>query len=374
MKFTIEPQMLSSILATVVKAVPVKPNEPILSNFLLEVKSDTLRVTATDGEIALRGLVKPDSVEADGSTTVPAKLLMDLVRTLPAGPAVFSLNENTLNISWATGNSNLPVFNPQDFVKIEVPAKAGAKQLSVTTDAIVKSLTKTLFAASHDVTNKKLLCGVYFDAEPGVVNMVATDTSKLVISTITSEEKANEPGSFILPSRSATILKSVLPKEQTLTIVYDEKNVRFAFGAVEMTARTIVGKYPNYKSVIPTGNDNILTVPCERLQDVLLRMKVVAEKTHSLVKAKLEFNCIDLTAEDLGMSTNGNEKIECDYDGSELTISLRSEDIVDILANVESEKVNIKFRDAVHAILIEPVGEENKPEPYKAIAMPYRVK
>ncbi len=374
MKFTIDSQILAAVLTDVVKAVPAKPVDAIMMNYLLEMnKEGILRVTATDGDIALRGLVKPDSVESEGTTTVPAKLLLDLVKTLPAGPVTFERDNaaNAAVISWKTGKSSLPIFDPSDFVRIAVPAKENAKQFTVTTDIIMKAIGKTLFAVSHDDA-RPVLTGIFFDVQPSGTNLVASDASKLVVMTIPTPE-VTEAASFILPAKAAIILKGILPKEQPLTVVFDQKNARFAFGSTELTTRTIIGKYPQYRSVIPTGNNNVLVVGRTALTDVLNRMKVVADRKTPIVKATVAFNAMDMSAEDLGMATKGSEHIDCDYDGQDITIGLKATTVADVLSNIDAEKVEVKFKDASHAILITPSGEEANDEPYQAIVMPYKL-
>lgn len=374
MKFTIDSQILTAVLTDVVKAVPAKPVEAIMMNYLLELnKEGILRVTATDGEIALRGLVKPDSVESEGTTTVPAKLFLELVKTLPAGPVTFERDNaaNAAVISWKTGKSSMPIFDPSDFVKIAVPSKDSAKQFTVTTDILTRALGKTIFAVSHDEI-RPVLTGIFFDVKPEGTNLVASDASKLVVMTIPTPE-VTEEASFILPAKAAAILKGILPKEQPLTVIFDEKNARFAFGSTELTTRTVVGKYPQYQSVIPTNNDNVLIAARNELIDVLNRMKVVADRRTPLVKATMSFNTMDMTAEDLGMSTKGSERIDCDYDGQDIAIGLKATTVTDVLSNIDAEKVQVKFMDARHAILITPAGEGAEEEPYQAIVMPYRI-
>lgn len=374
MKFTIDSQILAAVLADVIKAVPAKPVDANLKNFLLELNAEgILRVTATDGEIALRELTKTDALESEGAASLPAKLLLDLVKTLPAGPLTFEIDgaANAAVITWKTGKSSLPIFDPGDFVTIVVPRKEGANQLSTTTDTLLKAIGKTLFAVSHD-DFRPMLTGIYFDVHPGETNLVASDASKLVIVTMSTPNVEND-SSFILPAKAASIIKSVLPKEQTVTIVFNDKNARFAFGSTELITQTIVGKYPQYKTVIPTQNNNILAVRRSELIDVLNRMKVVANRNTPIVKASVTFNNMEMTAEDLGMATRGNERVSCDYDGEDIVIGLKATTVSEVLSSFDSEKVELRFMDGSHAILIAPSGETAKDEPYQAIVMPYKI-
>lgn len=375
MKFTIESQIITAMLTDIAKAVPAKPTLPILSNVLVEVSGELVRLTATDSEIALRGIVKPDTIEAaDGSsTTVPAKLLLDLLKTLPGGPVTFELQpvENSIKILWKNGESALPVFDPSEFVNIAVPEKDKEHTFDTTTDTLSKAIAKTLFAIGTDDI-RPVLKGLLFDIKSGETNIVASDASKLVIYKLKTPD-VREDASFILPGRSAAILKGTLPKEQPIKVVFDDKNARFAFGAMELTTRLVVGKYPAYHTIIPTKNENILVTDRSEIIGILRRMCVVADKHATIIKADMAFNSVCLSAEDLGLATKGSEKLECDYDGTEMKVGVKGPTLIDILSNIEADSIEIRLASPSKAILIQPAEGERNDEPYMGIVMPLRL-
>lgn len=371
MKFTIESQLLTTVLQDLAKAVPAKPALPILSNYLFELNGGLVRITASDGEIALRGVVRPDESDDKGRTTVPAKILLDLLKTLPGGPVTLEQKGEAIQVRWGTGDSVLPVFDPEDYIKVAVPEKDKAKSFSTTTDILTKALSKTVFAVGTDEA-RPALCGIFFDIQPGTSFIVASDASKLVVHAVDTPE-VTEESAFILPTKAATILKGILPKEQPVTIVYDGNNARFAFGNAELTTRLVVGKYPKYRTIIPTTNSNVLTVSRETLLNVLRRMAVFADKQVTLVKAQISYNLLTMTAEDLGLGVHGTEKAECDYDGTDILVGLKATTVAEVLSNISASEVEIRLSDERHAILIQPAPDERKDEPYEAVVMPYNL-
>lgn len=371
MKFSIESMLLTTVLQDLAKAVPAKPALPILSNFLFELNQGLVRITASDGEIALRGVVKPDESDDKGRTTIPAKILLELMRTLPGGPVTLEQKADSVQVRWGTGDSVLPVFDAEDYIKIAVPEKDKAKSFSTTTDILTKAIAKTVFAVGTDEV-RPALCGIFFDIRPTTSYIVASDARKLVVHALETPE-VTEESSFILPTKAATILKGILPKEQPVTIVSDGSNARFAFGSTELTTRLVVGKYPNYRTIIPTTNSNVLTASRETLLNVLRRMAVFADKQATLVKAKISFNLLTMTAEDLGLGVRGAEKAECDYDGNDILIGLNASVVTDVLSTISASEVEIRLSDERHAILIQPAPDERKDEPYEAVVMPYNL-
>ena len=373
MKITIESAVLTSLVANIAKAVPAKTALPILSNILIEANGEVLRITATDGEIALRGLVRPDELNAvkGEKTCVPAKLLLELLQTLPGGPVTIETLESQLKVSWERGESTLPSFPTEDFIKVAVPSKENAKTLETTTDTLSKAITKTLFAVAKDEI-RPILTGVYFDIQPGESQIVASDAARLVAYTIATPA-ITEPSSFILPGKSASILKTILPKELPVTVVHDEKNVRFVFGPMELTSRVVEGKYPQYKTIIPTNNNKAAIINKDVVLGALNRMCVLADKKATIVKANLSYNSITFTAEDLGLSVKGCERIECDYDGEDMNVGLKGPSIIELVSKMESESIEFRFKDARRAILIQPADDSRKDEPLLAVAMPYKL-
>lgn len=372
MKFTIQCQTLMQLLAAVSKATPSRSEDPILMNLLFELKKDMLRITATDGQITLRGLAKTDSVESEGKTTIPAKLLLELVKTLPSENITFTLQEKTIDIFWSTGESSIPVMSPESYPEIRVPDKNSEFGFTTTSDILIKAIGKTSFAA--DASDKHpALAGILFDNVSGQTSLVASDSQKLVVNVIKTENTKKD-SLFTLPLRASLILKSILPKETPVTVIHDDKSVRFVFGSTELSCQTIAEKFPAYQTIIPKNNTNVLTLSKDDLLMVLNRMSIVADKKTPIVKVSITSDKVQLEAQDLGLSTKGKETLPCKYDGEDITIGLKTYIISQSIANIETEEISISIENAKRAFLITPSGEGAEEENYKAVVMPYKVK
>ena len=370
MKFIIQSEAFARAAADLIRAVPAKSALPAMSNFLMELDKETLRITATDGEITLTGSVKPEKIESEGTVTVPAKILLDLLKTLPSGEVTVTSEEQTLDLSWSSGCSRIPTFPVEEFPKTDTPAE-DATSLETTTEVLTTAISKTIYAVGNEEI-RPVLMGIFFDLNPGRSFIVASDAQKLVCHAFDTPALAAK-ASFVVPTKSANILRGILPKEQAVKIVFDGKNALFESGAMRLTTRLIVGKFPNYRSIIPTKNSNVLVTNREALINALKRMSVFADRKTSLVKASLSYNKLVLEAQDLGMATRGTETIECDYDGQDLTIGLKAPVISETFSNLSSESIEVAFLDERHAILIQPSEEDRKDEPIEAVVMPYKV-
>lgn len=370
MKFTLDSATLAPVLTAVAKAIPAKPTEPILSGFLLEIKKETLRVTASDTEMAIRGLVKVEEAE-NGTTVIPAGLLVALSKALPAGNVSFETGDNCITARWKGGESTLPSMDPKDYINPSVPEK-DAEKVETVSDTLVEAIRKTVFAVKDDPTHPAI-SGLCFDINEAGMSLVGTDQKKMAKYDIPLTASV---GRFILPLKATGVLKSILPKETPVTIVYDQKNVRFCFGQMEVTSRLIMAKYPDYKRVFPdrTTNPNACTVMTNELLDSINRLSVVADKQSLIIKANLTYNKMALSAADFSMKTNGQETLETEYDGDEIEIGLVSTSLAEILSQVGQPNVTLSFKDSLRAMLVEPQTEDGKKDPYTAIVMPHRIR
>lgn len=372
MKLTIEKNVLLKALQDISKAIPAKPVIPILGNFLLEVKGDLLCLTAADGElIAMRCIVKPDACREPGRVTVPAKVLLDLIKVLPEGPVdIEETDHSSLQINAGFSESEIPVMDAAEYIDIMIPANTATK-FNISSERLAEAIGKTLYAvATEDI--RPALCGLYFDLKPGTSAVAASDSRKLVVYDIETPEISSENG-FILPSKAASIIKGVLPKDGVITVTFDDNNARFCFGNTDITTRLTTGKYPRYRSVIPTGNDKIVVMSRKSLLESLQRMSVVADKKSFIVKLSLNYNEMTLSSENLGTSTRGCDKLECDYDGEPMSIGLKVPVVIDTLSNIDAQNVEIRLKDPTKAVLVVPVKEEEKDEPVTALVMPIRL-
>ena len=182
-----------------------------------------------------------------------------------------------------------------------------------------------------------------------------------------------EEGEFILSSRAAKVLKEIVSKDDALAVEYDGRCAFFRTRTYELSCVTVAGKYPRYRTVIPEGNENVLSVERTKLLDVLKRMSVCADQRSAIIKVSLSFNEMNLTAQDLEMQTFATESLECDYDGDDMEIGFKAPFFIETVSSMDADGIEIRFKEPRKAILLQPSAEERKDEPFEAVLMPVLV-
>ncbi len=372
MKLNISSATLLKTLSDVSKAIPSKSALPILENFLFKMEGNLLEVTASDSELTLRTSVEVDSSTEGGSVAVPAKHIMDLLKELPDQPLkIRTEGDSTIECSWASGNSVLPYFPADDYPEIKT---AGDDAITVTFPAqsLIDGIAGTVYATADDEI-RPAMNGIFFDIDLDSTTLVASDSHKLICYT-TRAFQCTEKASFILHKKPAGVLKSILDKDaDDVKIAFDSSTVVFTFGSTMMVCRLIIGKFPEYRKVIPSNNANILKIDRAQLLNTVRRVAVCANKASNHIKFELAAGQLEITAQDLGFALAAYEKLACDYNGENLGIGFKSSFLIEILSNMTCGTVVMKFADPRRAALIVPAEEEEESEKICGILMPIMV-
>lgn len=372
MKLIISSSELLRSVMTVSKAIPVKSPLPILDNFLFNLNGDTLEITASDTELTLRTQITVDNAEEAGRIAVPAKHMMDLLKELPDQPlAIETVSDSVFECRWSSGKSTLPYFPAEDYPEITGTDETAATVVFPAV-SLLEGINNTIYATGDDEI-RPAMNGIFFDIDQKSTTLVASDSRKLMCYTA-SDVQSEVKASFILPKKAAAILKSIISKEaETVKITFDAKNAVFEFGNVLAICRLVVEKYPKYRDVIPQNNSNILKISRVQLLNTVRRVSVCANKASNHIKLDLSEGSLKVSAQDLGFSISAFEDIECQYDGTELSIGFKSSFLIEILSNLSCEELVIKFLDSKRAALILPAPEEEDSEKICGILMPIMV-
>ena len=372
MEFNVSSAELLKALTDVSKAIPAKTTLTILENFLFVLKGESLEITASDQELTLRTVVSVENVQQEGSIAVPARQMIDLFKTLPDQPVnIRTTSDSSFECVWSNGNSALPYFPAEDFPEIK-GAGEEAQKIVIPADNLVDGISSTIYATADDEM-RPAMNGIFFDIAPESTTMVASDSHKLICYT-TSDVQAAQQASFILHKKPAGVLKAIVDKaDGDVTVTFDNATAVFNFGQTMMVCRLVVGKYPRYRDVIPQNNANILKIDRALLLGTVRRVAVCANKASNHIKFDLKAGQLEITAQDLGFATEAYEKLECDYNGTDLTIGFKSSFLIEILSNMSCETVVMKFADARRAALIVPSEEEAETEKICGILMPIMV-
>jgi DNA polymerase-3 subunit beta len=330
---------------------------PILDNFLFTISGNELTISGSDLETTMTTSLEVESKE-EGSIAVPARILMDTLKTFPEQPLTFTVDPNNYGIEIASdqGRYKLTGQNPDEFPKM--PELENPTSLGIPANVLGRAISKTIFATGADEL-RPVMSGVYCEFSPESLNFVATDAHKLVRYTRT-DANADQESSFILPNKPLNLLRSQLERsEDTVTIEYNESNAFFHFGDNKLVCRLIEGKYPNYHAVIPDENPNRLSINREQFLSSIKRVSIFSNKTTHQVKLKVTGSELSISAEDLDFANEANERLTCSYEGEDMEIGFNAKFLIEMLDHLESDEVTLRMSAPNRAGLIVPNDKED---------------
>jgi len=351
MKFIISSQSLLKQLQTIAGVLNSSNTLPILDNFLFEINDKTLTVSCSDLESTMTSKLAIDA-KSDGSIAIPAKILIDILKTFPDHPLTFSIDEKlTVEISSDYGKYKLSGFAGEEFPKsptIEAPSTVNLSGF-----ILQRAIEKTIFASGNDDL-RPVMSGIFIQLSESDVTFVATDAHKLVRYRRT-DIKSPSAASFIVPKKPMNLLKGLLTSfDGEVTINYNESNASFSFGDSILTCRLIDGKYPNYEAVIPNENPNMLTVDRSAFSQSIKRVSIFANKTTHQVRLKINGSELNVSAEDIDFSNEANERLTCSYKGEAIEIGFNSRFLNEMLNNMDTEHVIFELSAPNRAGLLSP--------------------
>jgi len=367
MKFIVSSSYLLKQLQVLGGVINSNNALPILDNFLFELKNNELLVSASDLETTI---VAKLSVESDdeGSIAVPAKLLLETLKTFPEQPLTFVLKDNnTIVISSEHGKYALAYADSNEFPRAVVIEDPSATTL--TGNILATAISKTIFASGNDEL-RPVMSGVFFQFSPQELTFVATDAHKLVKYTRT-DIVANQVAEFIMPKKPLTLLKSILTgSESEVLIEYNDSNAKFTFDDIELVCRLIDGKYPNYEAVIPKENPNKLTIQRSQFLSSVRRVSIFSNKTTHQIRLKIAGSELNISAEDLDYSNKAEERLTCDYVGDDMQIGFNSRFFVEMLNNLGATDVQLEMSLPNRAGILTPIDGLDEGETVTMLVMP----
>lgn len=372
MKFVVSSSALLNLLQTTGKVISNKNTLPILDYFLMDLKGDSLKITASDLETTIVGSINVESSEGDGIIAAPAKLMQDSLKEFSEQPLTIEANESTweIVISWKTGKFTIPGTSGLSYPALP-SLEEGKQSVDIPADCLENGIVKSIFATADDEL-RPIMNGIYIVLDGQTITYVATDAHKLVkySSPLSSDVEA----SFILPKKPANLLKSVLSKEnEDIKVEFDTKNVQFNLKNHTLVCRLIEGNYPNYNAVIPQNNPNKVLVDRMELLNSIKRVAVCSNQSTNLIKFDISADTINLTAQDLDFSVSGQESLTCSYEGDAMTIGFKSTFLVEILNNIDTDNVQIELADSTRAGVFKPVYEDTPAKDTLMLLMPMMI-
>ena len=340
---------------------------PILDNFLFEINGNTLTLSASDLETTFSTRVAIES-EGNSSLALPARLLLDTLKTFPEQPLTFiKTDKNTVEISANNGKYAVAYVAGEEFPK--AAQLTDSKTTTVSSSLLHTAINSTLFASGNDDL-RPVMSGVFFQFSNSGLTFVATDAHKLVKYT-RNDANSEITSEFIMPKKPLQLLKGILQGvADELTIQYNETNAQFAFGDSVLTCLLIYGKYPNYEAVIPKENPNQMQVNRINFLNSVRRVSIFANKTTHQIRLKIAGAALQISAEDFDYSNSAEERLDCDYQGDDMQIGFNSRFLIEMLNNMECDEVKLSMSLPNRAGILTPMDHTVEGEDVTLLVMP----
>lgn len=368
MEFKVNTKDLDKVLSQLSSVLPTKSVMEIFQHFLLTLKDNLITIYATDLNVAYQ---KTLPVFADGEiqVAVPGKLFNDTISSLPDTDIkiTFQSNEKKCVIHTDTGKYTLGYIDPFDFPRF--PQIEEKLTFKINGERLKEAFNVTEFACS-DEEQRSAMRGILMDLKKDKLIFVSTDGHRLVKLSYEDYQPEIET-QLIIPAKSAELLTKILDEKDVLVTVGD-KMVKFETdGGVFMT-RLIDDTYPNYESVIPLDNDNVMKVNRADLLQTLRRASYYIHSKVRKIDLEISKDMLSLTAENPELGTQMNEKLLCEYGGEPLKVAFKHDFILEVLEHLHSDEIFFKFSTPIRPCVIEPsVQKEN--EKLIVLVMPMRV-
>ncbi|MDR1458957.1 MAG: DNA polymerase III subunit beta [Bacteroidales bacterium] len=375
MKFIVPSQLLYKNLQIVSGIITTNNAIPIIESVLFQIENKKLKLTATDLETTITTEVDLSDADGDGQIVVPAKIVLETLKSLPDVPVIFTVSDDfAIEIAADESNYKLVGYDGEEFPL--KPQLENVSSFEIDAKILGNAISKTVFATgTTDI--RPILAGICCEIKPEDMTFVATDSHKLVCYKF-ADLNTNLEASFVIPKKPLLLLKNVLQSfEGNVRVDFDASKVGFTLETLSVVSKLIEGRYPNYNAVIPKSNNNLLKV--ERLP-LLQRMRSISpyanQSTHQ-VRLGIEATSMRLTAEDLDASYRATATVPCafEYEGEEtpFEIGFSSKFLQEMLNNLESDEVIFKLSDPGGAGLIFPYQEEEKKETILMLLMPVKL-
>lgn len=369
MKFIVKKNEIVDALSISAAIAERRQTIPILANLRIVAKNSEIEVTATDLEIQIKSKSKIKNLETPGETTVSARKMSELCRSLPENEDLtFELKENgKLSVSAKNFHADFATLSTNDFPELDIGSTENSLELD--SGQLKNLLTKTSFCmASQDV--RYYLNGLLLEFSDTNLTAVATDGHRLASATYKFNHSDNPlESSHILPRKAALELSKILSQSnESISLTLSESGVGVKSKDFDFSSKLIDGKFPEYKKVFPQGEPSKLIISKEHLNDALSRASVLSNEKYRGVRFELEKDSLKLTANNPEQEF-AEEVIETKYSGIRMEIGFNIGYLLDVIGSIDSETLEISFFGEESSCLI------NEPKNLKEVyvIMPMRL-
>jgi DNA polymerase-3 subunit beta len=366
-----EQENILNTLQAVAGIVERRHTLPILANVMLRKQGDQVQFTTSDLEIQIRTSAPYGADDGEFATTVNARKIIDILRSLPSGQSV-SLSSAASKLTLNAGKSRftLQTMPADDFPLVQESPDFGPV-FSLPQQTLKTLISRVHFAmAVHDI--RYYLNGILFVAEGTTLKVVATDGHRLALAQATLETEIPKQ-EVILPRKTVLELQRLLREDKgdeaaTIDMQFAANQAKFSFSGMEFVTKLVEGKFPDYNRVIPKNHRNLIITGREPLLASLQRAAILTSEKFKAVRVNFEPGLIRIASNNAEQEESKDE-IEVDYNGDTIETGFNVSYLIDALANMNTEMVKIELQDSNSSALITDPEQSS----FKYVVMPMRI-
>ncbi len=361
-------QQLLGALQSVAGIVERRHTLPILANVLVRKTGESIELTTSDLEIQVRTTATLGGDAGTFSTTVGARKLIDILRTLPSDQQVsLTANGNKLTLQGGKSRFTLQTLPADDFPLVNEAVDFGPA-FSVPQKVLKGLIDQVHFAmAVHDI--RYYLNGILFVAEGKTLTLVATDGSRLALAQAELESDIPKQ-EVILPRKTVLELMRLLKDgaEDLIELRFAGNQAKFSFSGMEFVTKLVEGKYPDYNRVIPKNHKNVITLGRAALLSSLQRAAILTSEKFKGVRVNIDPGTLRIASSNAEQE-EAKEELEIDYDGPAIEIGFNVTYLMDALSNMGQDMVRLEMHDGSSAALVTNPEDAG----FKYVVMPMRI-
>ena len=350
------------------RAVSARSSLPILGHLLIRSDGDKLRIAATDLEIGMECCV-PAHVQQEGSLTVPAKIITEVLAALPDVDVALSVDEsNTTTVKCGTSEYTILGLPPEEFPML--PEVKDEASFSVDNSAMRDGIRKTRFAVSQDESRARLT-GILTAISDTTIRLVSTDTHRLCVCDFSAAEAAGET-QVIIPGKAMAELERILGDEECkVRAAISKTQVLFTLDDTLLVSRLIEGQFVDYDRVLPKEHNRKLTIPTDQLLTAVKRASIVVRDSTNKTVLRTADDKLIITAETGGVG-RAYEEVDLVREGDDIEMAFNAKYLMEFLDAVDSEAVEMEVSGPLNAALLRPTASSRQ-ESYTYVIMPMQV-
>ena len=356
-----------SVLQSVAGIVERRHTLPILANVLIRKTGSALQLTTSDLEIQIRTTAELDGDSGNFTTTVGARKLIDILRTMPADQTVsIESSQSKLILKGGKSKFTLQTLPAEDFPLVQEAANFGPA-FSVPQKTLKDLLNQVSFAmAVHDI--RYYLNGILFVAEGKQLSLVATDGHRLAFASATLDVEVPRQ-EVILPRKTVLELQRLLSDaEGAIEMQFANNQAKFSFGGMEFVTKLVEGKFPDYNRVIPKNHKNGITLGRAPLLASLQRTAILTSEKFKGVRLNIEPGTLRVASNNAEQE-EAMDELDIDYSGDAIEIGFNVTYLIDALANMDQDMVKVELADSNSSALLTIPENAN----FKYVVMPMRI-